>query len=185
MSGRYWKLGKSVRVKRALLALAVVVAAFAGLSWYGRAGADAPEAAGPPIEIPLQPKSVECAPLTFDAKQIWSERALEDALIHDIRVQMVEIGHVDWDCLEREFLHLSPRASTLRLLGGGFDGADVYRFKLDRSNNPIAIMWGGWGPGAPNGEFFAIFNATRDGKIAVIRGGGRPEWLRLESKEKP
>ena len=49
MSGRYWKLGKSVRVKRALLALAVVVAAFAGLSWYGRAGADAPEAAGPPI----------------------------------------------------------------------------------------------------------------------------------------
>ena len=47
MSGLYWKLGKSVRVKRALLTLAVV---FAGLSGYDRAGADAPEVSGPPIE---------------------------------------------------------------------------------------------------------------------------------------
>ncbi len=50
MSGRYWKLGKSVRVKRALLALTVVVVAFAGLSWYDWARAEAPEVSGPPIE---------------------------------------------------------------------------------------------------------------------------------------
>ena len=180
MNGRYIP-----RVKWILWFVMAITTAFTGLSWYDRAGADAPEVSGPPIEIPLQPKSVECAPLTFDAKHIWSERALEDALIRDIRVQMAEINHVDWDCLEREFQHLSPRASTIRLPGGGFDGADVYRFRLDRTNNPIAIMRGGWGPGAPNGEFLAIFNVTRDGKMAVIRVGGRPEWLRLESKEKP
>ncbi len=179
MNGRYIP-----RVKW-ILVLVVITAAFAGLKWYDWDKLGALEVSRPPAEIPQKAESVECAPLTFDAKQIWSERALEDALIRDIRVQMAEINHVDWDCLEREFQHLSPRASTIRLPGGGFDGADVYRFRLDRSNNPFAIMRGGWGPGAPNGEFLAIFNVTRDGKIAVIRVGGRPEWLRLESKEKP
>ncbi len=46
MCGRYWKRGKSLRVRRAVLALAVI----AGTNWYDRARAEAPEVAGPPIE---------------------------------------------------------------------------------------------------------------------------------------
>ena len=190
--GVNWGLGRSVvngryipRVKRILVLAVAIAAAFAGLNWYDQTRPEAPEVSGPPIETPLRADSVDCISLTFNPKSIWSKRALENALIRDIRAQVVEFGHVDLDCLTREFQHLSPRTSTIRYPGGGFDGADVYRFKLDRSNNPIAIIWGGWGPGASNGKFVAIFNVTEDRKVAVIRVGGIPEWLRLESKEKP
>ena len=50
MSGRNWKLGKSVRVKRQLLLLAVIAAVFEGVNWYDRARADALDASGLPIE---------------------------------------------------------------------------------------------------------------------------------------
>lgn len=173
------------KVKRILVLAVAIAAAFAGLNWYDQTRPDASAVSGPPIETPLRAESVDCTPLTFNPKSIWRNRALEDALIRDIRAQVAEFGHVDWDCLAREFQHLSTRTSVWYILGGGFDDADVYRFKLDRSNNPIAIFWGGWGPGAYNGKFVAIFNVTEDRKVAVIRVGGVPEWLRLESKENP
>ena len=180
MSSRYIP-----KVKRILVLAVAIAAAFAGLNWYNQTRPEAPEVSGLPIETPLRANSVDCIPLTFNPKSIWGKRALEDALIRDIRAQVAEFGHVDWDCLAREFQHLSPRTSVRYIPDGGLDGADVYRFKLDRSNNPIAITWGGWGPGASNGKFVAIFRVTEDRKVAVIRVGGVPEWLSLESKEKP
>ena len=47
VNGNCWKLGRG---KRVLLSLAIIAATFAGLNWFDRVRAEAPEVAGPPIE---------------------------------------------------------------------------------------------------------------------------------------
>ena len=90
--------------------------------------------------------------LDFNPSRVWSTKKLEDiigeAIIEDYR----EDDKIDWDRLEAEFLAISDRASIVVLKGGGKEGADTYRFTLDRSNNRSAIVLS-FGPGNPKWRF--------------------------------
>ena len=121
--------------------------------------------------------------LDFNPSRVWSTKKLEDiigdAIVEDYR----EDGKIDWGRLEAEFLAISDRASIMVLKGGGKEGADTYRFTLDRSNNWWAVFRTR-GPGRANGSFTAIISKVDNDKVAIVRMGGGREWLKFEQSER-
>lgn len=116
-----------------------------------------------------------------DYFSIRDEKEMISQFQKDLEAMHAKFGRVDVDCLMREFDALGKRTSIELIRGGGYDGADVFRFTVD---NRISAPW--WyllgAPGASNGVFTAIINLTVDGRIAIIEQDGRPKWLTLRLK---
>lgn len=106
---------------------------------------------------------------------------MESQLQKEMETMYAQFGKVDFDCLMREFDALGKRTSVMFIRGGGYDGADIFRFTVDnRINTPWNYLVGA--PGASNGIFTAIINLAVDGRIAIIERGGRARWLTIRQK---
>lgn len=123
--------------------------------------------------------NAECTEMHLIESSVYGKSQLEAFLISELRVNFDAFGVLNWDCIIQEFETQTERASVWVIPNGGRDGADVVRFKLDRSDSFLAVI-ASIGPGNSNGVFVSIFNVTPMGRVAVIRRGGEAEWLRLE-----
>ncbi|MCF6305390.1 MAG: hypothetical protein L3J33_08465 [Rhodobacteraceae bacterium] len=123
--------------------------------------------------------NADCREMHLVEYSFYSKSKLEGFLISELRANFEEFSVLNWDCIIQEFESQSERASVRVIPNGGRDGADVVRFKLDRSDSFLAVI-ASIGPGNSNGVFQAIFRVTLSGEIAVISRGGDARWLRLE-----
>lgn len=110
-----------------------------------------------------------------DFDKVNSKEDIENVMFDIIRSQRSEHSEIDWQSISRCFNALGDRYSTEFYPGGGFDGADIYRFTVDKSDalTPFTSA-----PGASNDVFTAIVNIASDGRIAIVRRGGTLEWLK-------
>jgi hypothetical protein len=116
-----------------------------------------------------------------DYFDIRTKKGMEFQLQKEMEKMYAQFGKVDFDCLMREFDALGKRTSVMSIRGGGYDGADVFRFTVDnRINSPWWYLLGA--PGGSNGVFTAIINLYKDGRIAIIERGGRVRWLTFRQK---
>ncbi len=143
-------------------------------------------ASGPSAEQleTLEPNGHLCREMHLVRRKINSKTAIEEFIIAEIKANAKEYGVLGWDCMIREFESQDDNATVKFIPDGGLDGTDVVRFTLDRSDNLLAILMS-MGPGNSNGVFTAIFRLKSSGEVAIIRRGGRPEWLKLELRQKP
>ncbi|TMV06408.1 hypothetical protein FGK63_14755 [Ruegeria sediminis] len=117
-----------------------------------------------------------CRVVKFDHRSVWSKRQLESLIISELRANKREFGALDWKCMVQAFNNPEKSATALRLLNSGPEGADVYRFTLDRSRNPVADALS-LGPGNSNGVFTATFEEHPSGNVFVVRRGGGKELV--------
>lgn len=123
--------------------------------------------------------NTDCREMHLVESSFYSTSKLEGFLISELRANFEEFGVLNWDCIIQEFESQSERASVWVIPNGGQDGADVVRFKLDRSDSFIAVI-ASIGPGNSNGVFQAIFTVPLSGGVAVISRGGVARWLGLQ-----
>jgi hypothetical protein len=133
----------------------------------------------------LVPNENLCREMHLVQYKIHSKTAIEEFIIAEIKANAKEYGVLDWGCMIGEFESQGDNA-TVKFYPNvvSLKGASVARFTLDRSGNLLAILMS-MGPGNSNGIFTGIFNLSPSGEVAVIRRGGRPEWLNLELRQKP
>jgi len=116
----------------------------------------------------------------IDFSSVRSKDDIENIVSDLILSQYAKHGHINWNRLLHCFDFMGDRFISKHFPGGGFDEGDIYRFTFDRSNalTPFTSV-----PGASNDVFTAIVNVTADGKVGIVRRGGRIEWLKFELKE--
>lgn len=108
---------------------------------------------------------------------VYSKEVLENILIDTIVSRYKKNGKLNFEELSKCFMSLGKRYSVEYIPAAGLKYEDTVRFTIDRSNIwPLFLV----APGASNGVFTAIFRIVSPQKVAVIRRGGRAEWLRLE-----
>jgi hypothetical protein len=112
-----------------------------------------------------------------EMSSISSKDDIEGAIIRMIQYYRMEDGGVDWAGLSDCFTSFGNRFTVELVPGGGPHNSDVFRFSFDNSGT-LSYLFGA--PGASNGVFTAIFIQAPSGEVAVVRRGGREEWLRLE-----
>jgi hypothetical protein len=103
------------------------------------------------------------------------ERLIVEIIINEHRIN----SYVDWGKLSQCFTSLGNDFTFEELLGGGSDGADVYRFTVDNTDRLFWMMLMPV-PGGSNGKFTVIVSVKDKDQIAIIERGGRPRWLQLE-----
>jgi len=90
--------------------------------------------------------NVECTEMHLVASSIYGKSQLEEFIISELNVNFEEFGVLNWDCIIQEFEAQSEKASVWVIPNGGRDGADVVRFKLDRSDSFFcshSVNWSG------------------------------------------
>ncbi|WP_417668304.1 hypothetical protein [Roseibium sp.] len=106
---------------------------------------------------------------------VFSKNNLENILIDAVAAAAADNVRLDWDEFADCFRSLGDHYKVTSLPGGGRQGADILRFTINRSS---IWPWFLAAPGASNGVFTAIFRVTSDGRVAVVRRGGKIEWLK-------
>ena len=113
----------------------------------------------------------------YKVAYVYGKQRLENVLIDVIESRAVADSGFSMRELADCFQSLGRYYSVAFVSGEGLNGADIMRFTVDRSFIwPIFLR----APGASNGKFTAIFRIVSPNEIAVIRRGGKVEWLKLD-----